>query len=68
MATKYVGEKTSPYPDIPVTVAWFNAILDVVNRGLMQPELSGEFRSDDFVDGAEALLAIRVLKQRLNIY
>jgi len=40
----------------------------VASRNLMETELSGEFRPDDEVDGAEALLAIKVLKQTMNIY
>jgi hypothetical protein len=34
----------------------------------METELSGEFRPDDPVDGAEAILAIRLLRQKMNIY
>ncbi|BAI80873.1 conserved hypothetical protein [Deferribacter desulfuricans SSM1] len=65
---KYFGQENSPYPDVSPTAPWFNAVMNVVTRGLMETELSGEFRPDDNVDGAEALLAIRVLRQTLNVY
>jgi hypothetical protein len=34
----------------------------------MESELSGEFRVDAPVSGAESLLAIRMLRQKINIY
>ncbi|GEM_PF-6187129 len=34
----------------------------------MESGLSGEFRVNAPVEGAEALLAIRVLRQKLNTY
>jgi hypothetical protein len=50
------------------TVSWFNAAMTAVTRNLMETELSGEFRPDESADGAEVLLATRMLKQRLNLY
>ncbi|MDD2321047.1 MAG: hypothetical protein PHO83_13465 [Geobacteraceae bacterium] len=35
---------------------------------MMEGELSGEFRPNDPVDGADAILAVRVLSQRINIH
>jgi hypothetical protein len=46
----------------------YNAVMNMTTRSIMESELSGEFRINDPVDGAEALLAVRVLKQRLNTY
>ncbi len=66
--TAYFGNDRSPYPDVSRSAPWFNAVMNAVTRGLMEPELSGEFRANDAIDGAEALLAIRMLKQRVNIY
>jgi hypothetical protein len=40
----------------------------MTTRNIMEGELSGEFRINEPVDGAEAILAIRVLQQRLNIH
>ncbi|MBI5492209.1 MAG: S-layer homology domain-containing protein [Deltaproteobacteria bacterium] len=68
MAGAYFGHEKSPFPDVPATSAWYNAIMNVTTRNIMETELSGEFRPNDSVDGAEAVLAVRVLRQRLNIY
>ncbi|MEJ7553777.1 MAG: S-layer homology domain-containing protein [Aquificaceae bacterium] len=67
IARAYLGHERSPFPDIRPTSPIYNAVMSVTTRGLMEPELSGEFRADKPVDGAEAILAIRVLKQRMNI-
>jgi len=68
LATVYFGTPKSPFPDVPTTVAWFNAIMDVTSRGLMEPDLSGEFRPNDNVDGAELILALMKLRDVMNIY
>ncbi|MBI3398745.1 MAG: S-layer homology domain-containing protein [Deltaproteobacteria bacterium] len=68
IATAYFGQEKSPFPDVPATASWYNAVMNMTSRGLMEPELSGEFRINDLLDGAEAILAIRVLRQRMNIY
>lgn len=68
IATAYFGQERSPFPDVPATAPWYNAVMNMTTRGLMEPELSGEFRANDLVDGAEAILAIRILRQRMNIY
>jgi tetratricopeptide (TPR) repeat protein len=67
LATAYLGHERSPFPDITPSAAWYNAAMNMTTRGIMEPELSGEFRPNDSIDGAEAVLAIRVLRQRLNI-
>jgi tetratricopeptide (TPR) repeat protein len=67
LASAYLGYTKSPFPDVRATAAWFNAIMTAVTRNLMETELSGEFRPEVPADGAEVLLALRVLKQRLNI-
>lgn len=68
IATAYFGHEKSPFPDVRPTSLFYNAVMNMTSRGIMEGELSGEFRIDASVDGAEALLAIRVLKQRINIY
>lgn len=68
MASAFLGHGKSPFPDVLPSSAWYNAIMNVTTRNLMETELSGEFRPDDNLDGAEAILAIRVLRHRLNIY
>ena len=67
LATKYIGQKTSPYPDVPPTYSHFNSVTNAVSRGLMEPDLSGAFRPDDQVDGAELLLAVLRLRNVMNV-
>lgn len=68
LATRYFGQKNSPYPDVPPTASCFNAVMNVVSRGLMEPDLSGAFRPDAYVDGAELLLAVMRLRNAMNIH
>lgn len=68
IATANLGIAKSPFPDIQPTAPWFNAVMTVTIRGLMEPELSGEFRPDEAADGAELLLAIFKLRHVLNIH
>lgn len=68
LASAYFGHEKSPFPDVRTTAPIYNAVMNMTTRGIMEPELSGEFRPDKPVDGTEALLAIRVLKQKINIY
>lgn len=68
IATAYFGQEKSPFPDVLPTAPWYNAVMNMTSRGLMEPELSGDFRVNDLLDGAEAILAIRVLRQKMNIY
>jgi len=68
LATAYFGQDKSPFPDVKATSTFYNAVMNMTTRGIMEGELSGEFRVGAPVDGAEALLAMRVLKQRMNIY
>ncbi|MFZ3123266.1 MAG: S-layer homology domain-containing protein [Thermodesulfovibrionales bacterium] len=68
LATAYFGQDKSPFPDVKPTSTFYNAVMNMTTRGIMEGELSGEFRVGAPVDGAEAILAMRVLKQRMNIY
>ncbi len=68
IATAYFGQERSPFPDVRPTSPLFNAVMNMTTRGIMEGELSGEFRINDPVEGPEALLAIRMLRQKLNIY
>jgi tetratricopeptide (TPR) repeat protein len=68
LATAFFGQETSPFPDVRKTSPFYNAVMNMTTKGIMEGELSGEFRIDAPVDGAEALLAMRVLKQKMNIY
>lgn len=68
LATAFFGQDRSPFPDIKPTSPFYNAVLNMTTRGIMEGELSGEFRPIDPVDGAEAILAVRMLQQRINIH
>ena len=68
LSSAYFGSEKSPFPDVPVNAAWFNAVMNVTTRGLMEADLSGEFRPDDYVDGAELILAVMKLRNIMNIY
>ncbi|WP_460181491.1 S-layer homology domain-containing protein [Thermodesulfovibrio sp. TK110] len=68
IATAFFGHEKSPFPDVRTTSPIYNAVMNIVTRGIMEPELSGEFNPERAVDGAEAILSIRMLKQKLNIY
>ena len=68
IATAYFGQERSPFPDVRTTSPLFNAVMNMTTRGIIEGELSGEFRINDPVEGPEALLAIRMLRQKLNIY
>ena len=68
LATAYFGQDKSPFPDVKATSPFYNAVMNMTTRSIMESELSGEFRLNDPVDGAEALLATRMLKQKINTY
>ncbi|OGP12655.1 MAG: S-layer protein [Deltaproteobacteria bacterium GWA2_54_12] len=67
LASAFLGHRASPFPDIEPSSVWYNAVMSVTTRNMMETELTGEFRPDDAVDGAEAVMAIRALKYRLSI-
>ncbi|MEI6207267.1 MAG: S-layer homology domain-containing protein [Desulfuromonadales bacterium] len=68
LATAFFGQDRSPFPDVKPTSPFYNAVLNMTTRNIMEGELSGEFRVSEPVDGAEAILAVRVLQQRINIH
>lgn len=68
LATAYFGQERSPFPDVKPTSAFYNAVMNMTTRNIMEGELSGEFRVDEPVDGAEAVLAIRMLKEKMNTH
>ncbi len=66
--TAFFGQKKSPFPDVSPNSPWFNAVMNAVSRNLMESGLSGAFRPDATVDGAELLLAVLRLRDAMNIY
>ncbi len=65
LATKYVGE-TSRFADVRPDAYYYNAAALCVDRGFLRSDkISGQFRPETPVSGAEALLAIKDLKEGL---
>lgn len=60
------GQKLSPFSDVRPTSPYFNAVLNVTSSGIMEGDVSGEFRINDVVDGAEAIRALRMLQENVN--
>lgn len=67
LATKFIGN-TSPFPDLRADLPYFNAVMVVTSRGLMEAKdmVSGEFAPFDAVGGADALLVIRKMREELR--
>ncbi|WP_320170252.1 S-layer homology domain-containing protein [Maridesulfovibrio sp.] len=68
MSTQHLGQSKSLYPDVKATDACYNAVVTVVNRNLMETDLSGAFRPDDNMDGADLILSLMRLRNIMNIY
>ena len=67
LATKYIGN-TSTFPDLRSDLPYFNAVMVVTSRGIMQAKSlsSGEFSPLESVSGVEALLIIKKFKEELK--
>jgi hypothetical protein len=66
LATKYIGT-TSLFPDVRNDHYAFNAIMVVTSRGFIEADkATGEFKPNDPVLGADALLSIRAFKDQLK--
>ena len=67
LATKYIGEP-SRYPDVRPSHYAYNAIALMTDRGIMKADkMTGEFRLNEKMSGADALLAIRDFQNALRI-
>lgn len=69
LSTKFIGE-TSPWSDVRSDSFYYNAARTLVSRNIMSVpnRTRGEFRPGAEVSGADALLAIRTLKDELQTY
>ncbi len=67
LATKFIGT-TSPFPDLRPDLPYFNAIMVVTSRGIMEAKdlTSAEFEPLSPVAGVDALLIIRKFKDELK--
>ena len=68
IAARYVNSN-SLFPDVPSDMPYFNAIISVTSRGIMEAKntKTGEFAPLKPVTGVDALLIIRKLKEKLKI-
>ncbi|MBW2645159.1 MAG: tetratricopeptide repeat protein [Deltaproteobacteria bacterium] len=67
LATKFIGS-TSPFPDLRSDLHYFNAVMVCTTRGILQADVAtGEFNSMGTISGADALLAIRILKSQIEM-
>ena len=67
LATMYVGN-SSAFPDVRSDSYAFNAIALNVDRGIISVDkVSGRFRPNDTVSGAEALLIVRELQNAVRM-
>lgn len=66
LATKWLGQESSPYADVKPTEAHYNAVVNVVTRNLMETDLTGRYRPDDDLDGADLLLSVVRLRNAVN--
>lgn len=69
LATRFIGTP-SPFSDVRNDLPYFNAIMVVTTRGIMEVRdlTSGEFGPLAPVAGADALLVIRKIKEELKIF
>ncbi|MGA2957153.1 MAG: tetratricopeptide repeat protein [Thermodesulfobacteriota bacterium] len=69
LATKFIGSQ-SPFPDLRNDLPYFNAVMVVTSRGVMEAKdlTTGEFAPMGTVSGADALLIIRKLKDELRFF
>jgi len=67
LANKYIGS-TSPFPDLRSDLPYFNAVMVVTSRGIMEAKdmTTGEFAPMKSVPGVDALLIIRKIKEELK--
>jgi len=67
LATKFIGG-TSPFPDLRSDLPYFNAVMVVTSRGIMEAKdlTTGAFAPLGPVAGADALLIIRKIKDELK--
>ncbi len=68
LAARYVSSK-SLFPDVPADMPYFNAIISVTSREIMEAKnvKTGEFAPLKPLSGVEALLIIRKLKEKMTI-
>jgi hypothetical protein len=68
LAARYVNSK-SLFPDVPADIPYFNAIISVTSKGIMEAKdaKTKEFAPLKPLSGVEALLIIRKLKDEFKM-
>jgi hypothetical protein len=68
LETKYFGEASSRFSDVPSSHFAYNAMALCTERGIMQADvITGRFNPTGDVTGADALLIIRTLQTSLRM-
>jgi len=67
LKTAFIGS-SSPFPDVAPQHYAFNAMVVSTTRQFLATDLDGAFRPEDPATGAEALLAIRRLKEEIKAH
>lgn len=67
LSRAFLGHAESPFVDVEPSAPWYNAVMTVTTRGIMDAGVEGGFMPEEPVEGAEAVTALRALKYRLNI-
>ena len=62
LATKYIGAPAR-FNDLAASSPYFNAVCNMVDKNILQGEPDGTFGALQPVSGADALLAIRTIKE-----
>jgi len=62
LASKHLGTE-SRFPDVNASAPYYNAISNAVDKNIMDANLAGEFKPLETVDGPDALLIIRRIKE-----
>jgi len=62
LATKYIGAPAR-FGDLAASSPYFNAVCNMVDKNILQGEADGTFGALKPVSGADALLAIRTIKE-----
>ncbi len=68
LPTQFIGEASSPFPDVNPANPFYNSIRTVTSMGMMQPldQFAGTFGPDKPITGADALLVLKQVNNQLQ--
>jgi len=67
LTREFIGNN-SPFPDVRKDYYAFNAVMVCTTRGILEANMDGAFGAHEPVTGADALLALRRLREELKSY